>query len=63
MNVCGRSECQSTAGCAHRGPNMELCWFSFEKTPIKPPLSVFTDDEIATEYYRRALRKLGYHAR
>jgi len=27
MNMCWRSECQTTGGCAHRGPNGELCWF------------------------------------
>ena len=24
---CGRPECQTTAGCAHRGPNGEYCYF------------------------------------
>ena len=24
---CSRSECNTTSGCAHRGPAGELCWF------------------------------------
>lgn len=67
MNVCTRSECHTTAGCAHRGPRGELCWWpeqgSYEKVPgflrEMKPLSGYTDDEIAAEHYRRALRKLG----
>jgi hypothetical protein len=27
MQTCQRSECQTTAGCAHRGPLGEYCWF------------------------------------
>ena len=26
MNVCNRPECQTTAGCAYRGPRGEMCW-------------------------------------
>lgn len=25
MTTCWRTECQTTAGCAHRGPNLEMC--------------------------------------
>lgn len=25
--ACARHECGTTAGCAHRGPNGEMCWF------------------------------------
>lgn len=28
MLICSRSECQTTAGCANRGPKGELCVFS-----------------------------------
>lgn len=28
FNSCSRPECQTTAGCAHRGPAGEFCWFS-----------------------------------
>ena len=68
MNVCGRSECQTTGGCAHRGPNGQLCYWPLQGiTPETPgwlhvdirPLSGFSDDEIAAEHYRRQLRKLG----
>ena len=27
MNVCGLIECSTTAGCAHRGPEGQLCYF------------------------------------
>jgi hypothetical protein len=27
MNVCWRDECQTTAGCAHRGSRGEYCYF------------------------------------
>lgn len=27
MAQCARHECQTTAGCAHRGPRGEMCWF------------------------------------
>lgn len=27
MVVCRRGECQTSAGCVHRGPNGEQCWF------------------------------------
>lgn len=50
MNVCSRPECQTTAGCAHRGPRMEMCWF-----PAPPMLGEYSDDEIAKEYFRRKL--------
>lgn len=28
MNVCQRNECQTTAGCAYRGPRGEYCYFA-----------------------------------
>lgn len=66
MNVCARHECQTTAGCAHRGTNGQLCWFHEQSYTTVPGwlverklISEFTDDEIAREYYTRALRKLG----
>lgn len=67
MQICGRLECHTTAGCAHRGPNGELCWWSPDGSCAQYPgwyvkvgqLSDFTDDEIAREYYRRALARLG----
>jgi hypothetical protein len=31
MNVCARAECQTTAGCANRGPKGELCVFPVAK--------------------------------
>ena len=51
--ICHRSECQTTAGCAHKGPMGQTCYF--------PPrsLSDYSDEEIAREYHNRALRKLG----
>ena len=27
IHACSRPECQTTGGCAHRGPHGELCWF------------------------------------
>lgn len=67
MNVCGRGECHTTAGCANRGPNGELCYWPNSGSVYSNPgwllkvgqLTDFTDDEIAREYYRRALAKLG----
>jgi hypothetical protein len=69
MLICSRHECQTTAGCAHRGPNGQLCFWpgdgcgSYEKTPGHlhqvGPLSAFTDEEIAREYHWRSIKKLG----
>lgn len=28
MNVCNRPQCQTTAGCAFRGPRGEMCWIA-----------------------------------
>lgn len=30
MNVCNRPACQTTAGCAYRGPRGEMCWIAGE---------------------------------
>jgi hypothetical protein len=55
MAICARVECQSTAGCAWRGPNGQLCYFpQFGKS-----LADYSDEEITREYHARALRKLG----
>lgn len=67
MNVCGRSECHTTAGCAHRGPNGELCYWPETGRVTRSswlhvdarPLREFSDDEIVAEYHLRMLRKLG----
>lgn len=48
MNVCSRTECQTSAGCK--------CG---EIRPVFKSLADFTDDEIAREYHLRMLRKLG----
>jgi hypothetical protein len=39
MNVCNRRECQTTAGCAYRGPRGEYCWIagSIPNPPSPPP--------------------------
>lgn len=66
MQVCQRHECHTTAGCAHRGPNGELCQFdqqSYRNTPgwlgtEMKRLSDFTDKEIAAEHYRRKIEAL-----
>lgn len=34
MNVCDRLECQTSAGCAHRGPHGEMCYFPDSTVPI-----------------------------
>lgn len=69
MLICNRHECQTTAGCAHRGLDGTLCVF-----PASPgqsyetivgwlhkvgSLSQFTEEEIAREYHWRAMKKLG----
>ncbi len=67
MQICGRYECQTTAGCAHRGPNGQLCYWEGNGSCAEWPgwyikfgrLSDFTDNEIAAEWHRRALQKLG----
>jgi hypothetical protein len=69
MLICGRHECQTTAGCAHRGPDGTLCVFpaspsqSYEKIPgwlhEVGALTQFTDEEIAREYHWRMMKKLG----
>lgn len=67
MLICSRSECQTTAGCAHRGPNGQLCYWPGHTAPLDPnlwlhkvgSLSQFTDEEIAAEHYRRMLANLG----
>lgn len=45
-NACSRPECQTSAGCAHRGPRGEVCYFpTFTGTPrgcICPPGSEAT---------------------
>lgn len=38
MNVCNRPECQTTAGCAHRGPRGEFCWFRPAMSAADRPL-------------------------
>lgn len=35
MIVCSRSECQTSSGCAHRGPHFELCWFPSTAADIR----------------------------
>lgn len=69
MLICGRNECQTTAGCANRGVNGELCVFpaspsqSYAKIPgwLHPvgTLSQYSDEEIAREYHWRCMKKLG----
>jgi hypothetical protein len=34
MNTCNLKECATTAGCAHRGPMGELCYFSDAERPL-----------------------------
>lgn len=37
--ICQRMECQTTAGCAHRGPAGQMCYFpetTFHPTSTKP---------------------------
>jgi hypothetical protein len=67
MLICGRNECQTTAGCANRGPRGQLCYF-LERGAYKDlpswlhkvgTLSDFSDDEIAQEYHWRMMQKLG----
>ncbi len=61
MNICGRNECHTTAGCQHRGPKGELCWWPDQGSSAFWPgwyikigaLSDFSDDEIAREYHQR----------
>jgi hypothetical protein len=31
--ACSLTECQTTSGCAHRGPKGEFCWFPTEFYP------------------------------
>lgn len=39
MNACQRFECQTSAGCAHRGPRGEYCFFEHPTySPIYPPM-------------------------
>lgn len=67
MNVCGRGECQTTAGCQHRGPSGEFCWWPDRGSCAGYPgwyrqvgeLSSFSDEQIAAEYHRRCLARLG----
>lgn len=65
MQVCGRSECQTTAGCAHRGPSGQLCYWPdqgiSDKTPgwlsvDARPIHAFSDAQIAAEYHQRKAR-------
>lgn len=52
MNVCSRLECQTSAGCAHRGPHAQMCYFPAD-------LSSYTDEQIAAEHHWRMMKKLG----
>ena len=38
--TCQMLECQTTAGCAHRGPQGQMCWFPGVQTlaPFSPPM-------------------------
>lgn len=40
MYACQRHECQTTAGCAHRGPMGQLCYFPTtpDYAPYSPPV-------------------------
>lgn len=41
MVTCNRFECQSSAGCAYRGPRGEFCYFAGHfpsYSPIYPPM-------------------------
>ncbi len=69
MLICNLHECHTTAGCAHRGPEGQLCYWpgesmgQYDKIPgwlhEKKALSEFSDDEIAREYHWRMMQKLG----
>lgn len=55
MNTCNRIECQTSAGCAHRGPNGEMCCFP----STKMALSDYSDTELSAELHHRMTRKIG----
>lgn len=45
MTACDRRECQTTAGCAHRGPHGEFCWIAGElKKDVSDAMRAFAPD-------------------
>lgn len=61
MNTCERFECNTTAGCAHRGPLGQYCWFPTPgPTPgeIEELRTALKDWQDSSEAYRHDAERL-----